>query len=795
MRSLYVIIGLSLLCICFSFSNLSCVQCLRADTYQPPVTGTITAGPKADLIAGTVNPSGGVLTVTKPGDPLDGLKLEVPSGAYSDTRNFKISQAPVQSHTFGKDFNPISPLITVENGGGYSGDTMILKIPVKIPAGYFAMAFFYNEDSKMLDGIPLIAEDANSLTIATRHFSSLVVSMVAEDHLKTFADSGFRPGTDDWQFPNYGSYVAPGGHCTGQSITAMWYYCEKRPQGAKPLYGLYDNNGKGKTPLWEDDSLGYRFASVVWADIDFTKRTREYIDFLSTNPRLTRNMFAYTMKETRQPQYIGIYGPGGGHTMVVYKIDQNGTLYIADPNFPGKGDRVIQFQNNEYKPYYSAENANAIRSGQSHEFNRFIFMGKYTLIDKNQVVKRWNEFGNKTIGTVDNNKFPAYTLMAVNQAGQKYRLTDGLITGDTSLTVVVDSLPTWQLKLYKNTTATKPDIEWTNKDNPAPKIKLNPGKNLLGFSIWSTTPFEKDYLWVDFQWITVYQQALAINPPMLNGRTNQAYTFKAVMDNPPNWIEYEWFVNGEQKKSGSDSQISLTFDKENTYTVTVKLRDKNSGGYIGEASATANIKGETQSPIKRPEISISPLTVKGEPGKNYSFSAVAENPPAQYAYDWYIGDTLKAKDAGNSVTVSFSSEGSFWVTVKLRDKATDKYVCEAIAVAGITTSGPSQTPATPTPSKTPSKFTMTFQWDNGSHDDTSSSVMIMARLVGGSTQQYVSNSASVNGKGVRTLTFTIDMSGLPKGEYSLCPVGDVFWGGVTVTRAANDQCQRINWNP
>ena len=62
--------------------------------------------------------------------------------------------------------------------------------------------------------------------------------------LPATVDSGFRPGVDDWQFTNYGSYVAPTGHCEGQSVSAIWYYVNQRlGGGASPLYGLYDDNG------------------------------------------------------------------------------------------------------------------------------------------------------------------------------------------------------------------------------------------------------------------------------------------------------------------------------------------------------------------------------------------------------------------------------------------------------------------------------------------------------------------------------------------------------------------------
>ena len=51
-------------------------------------------------------------------------------------------------------------------------------------------------------------------------------------------------------------------------MTAIWYYdTQKLEAGAPSLNGLTDNNGGPKTPnFWMDDSLAYRFVSVVQND-------------------------------------------------------------------------------------------------------------------------------------------------------------------------------------------------------------------------------------------------------------------------------------------------------------------------------------------------------------------------------------------------------------------------------------------------------------------------------------------------------------------------------------------------
>jgi hypothetical protein len=78
------------------------------------------------------------------------------------------------------------------------------------------------------------------------------------------------------QSRDYCSFIAPEGHCAGQSVSAMWYY-SKQPDGKDlTLYGRYDNNGdKPATPAFQlDDSLGYRLASMVQTDMDWSSWAR-----------------------------------------------------------------------------------------------------------------------------------------------------------------------------------------------------------------------------------------------------------------------------------------------------------------------------------------------------------------------------------------------------------------------------------------------------------------------------------------------------------------------------------------
>jgi len=161
-----------------------------------------------DIASQSIGTDGGGIVISKPGDPLDGFSVGVPPKAYAGSQTFKISYAPITKQTFGDDFIPASPLITVDNGGGYSNELMYMQVPVKIPEGYLAMGFLYDEKTKQLEGMPLITQDAGSITVATQHFSNFLIAMINRVKLKETEDSGFMPGIDDWQFTNYGSYIA-----------------------------------------------------------------------------------------------------------------------------------------------------------------------------------------------------------------------------------------------------------------------------------------------------------------------------------------------------------------------------------------------------------------------------------------------------------------------------------------------------------------------------------------------------------------------------------------------------------
>lgn len=458
--------------------------------------GTLTLGPVTQLGSQTVS-GGADITLQAPGHSLSGMVISVPQGAYAAATTFKVSSAPVAANTF-KYVTPVSPLISIDNGGAYADNYMEVKVPVKLTPNQFAMGFIYDKATGTLEGMPLVGRDANSVTVATMHFSDFFISAIDASLLSGDIDSGFRPGIDDWQFPNEGSYIQPGGHCAGQAVTALWYYVT-RPDGKDAnLYGRYDRNGeKPATPLlWMDDTWGYRLCSVVQRDIAWSSFHVKFWRNLKASDETTWRLFAYSMRVTGEPQQVGIYSSaGGGHAMIVYRI-KDGHLYIADPNYPGDNNRRIEFVNGAFKPYNSGANASAIAAGEGTSFETIIYRAKTSTVRWDRIAARWQEL---KAGTIGNAQFPQKEIGYWDATGWK-ALKDGIIFNSDKLEPALFEGDA--IDVYRDQSYLFPD----DKN----RVTLQPGDNRLGF--YYRKKISGVYAYVNFVYINVRYQPPAASP-------------------------------------------------------------------------------------------------------------------------------------------------------------------------------------------------------------------------------------------------------------------------------------------
>lgn len=629
----------------------------------------------------SISTSGGTIKVETKDSPLNGLTLNVPNNAYNETKNFEISYSPIKENNFGQYINPVTPMIKIKNGGGYSKEAMILTIPISKKSDEFAMAFYYNEKTKKLEGIPIINQDNNSITVATRHFSSselsnnnfstkglesgfssLFVSTISESVLakSPVIATGYKVGVDDWDFQNYGSFIAQGGHCAGQSVGSIWYYYEKKLEGAQPIHSLYDKEDS----LWFDNPKGYKFASVLQETYvknlnvvngDAYPAQEKQFELSSKYSTLSWKAFIVSMLVTGEPQMVAVRrfdaagNIAGGHALVAYKADYNaGKLYVVDPNFESQfnSDRYIEFDGNTFKPYKSAESV-----GEAGRIYTLIsYWAKSSFIDYYGIAEEYNKLSNNTIG---NTSFPDVDYYYYDNEGKKQPLTDDINISAEKIKIGTTVKPkAGGNQLGTLTIAKGKDILF--EDINEPEIQLQSGDNVLGILVKATTPQNK-LRWADFKYLNIKSLDLSILPNPLKGIPEKEYTLKLKSSLAPDTI-YEWtFGDGGEESIIGALSVNHKYALEGNFTINVKAKDPKTNKVIAETNSKAEIKKEVIEQYPKLTASFK-ADVYTEP---FITSTGGSNIPILGASN-YRGDTILSPLVwnGNNFSVTFQNTDS-----------------------------------------------------------------------------------------------------------------------------------------
>ena len=501
---------------CITLMGFLFIGCLQS---KPKIV----VGDKVDLVSEIIDEGGGTIVIDKPGDPLDGFTLEVPGGSYGESKTFEISYRPVEGHNLTGGFSPITPLIKADNGGDRAQKAMTVTIPIDLPEGHFATAFFYDETTNRLEGMTFVDLDDSTLTVATSHFSEFIILSILEDDFPHNVDSGFKVGEDGdgWQFTNQGSYITPRGNCLGQSMMALYYYIEKKKGEGKPsLYGEYDNDGNIYHPtpkIWQDDVLAYRLCSTaqktvspelslykgVWIEKEETPLYNLYSFYagiyLEGDPQYVEIERETAKSTPEKPDY-------SSHAMVVHKItrrvnekgEQEAVLHIYDPNYPKEEQEIVyNFNGKAFEPY---------DFGGGIKYPGIYFRDRRSWIDPIDFSLLWGDFEGGVIG---DDCFPDYTIY-ICKKNPDYTITDceELVNGYT-----VTGYESYCFKVEVDGKEAKLEIydEEQNKiSSEGRTVEFKEGGNYLGFYVNADVTYENadgeektTEEWVGFEWLDV----------------------------------------------------------------------------------------------------------------------------------------------------------------------------------------------------------------------------------------------------------------------------------------------------
>jgi len=402
---------------------------------RAPVTVSLETGDRVAVGAGQIGPEGGSLVVTGTGGPLDGLALDVPAGSYKETVTFDLSYNLVESFDAPEGVAVLSPLIHLDAGTtDYADGLIAVTIPVNVPEGQFASLFVYDEETRTLKGLPTLEESKGTLTMLGTHLCPIIALSAPYERLVPSAEklpvsldrlsvtTRFKPGQDGWNLVNAGSVIVPAGYCHGMSLTSLYYFMVERGIQGTPLFQKeYENGlpqGMGTPGFWQDDRWAIQLCSVA-NSIGTVAEKGSVVDAMAARiarlapglsaavPARQFYLTALALYVTQAPQLLGLYtDEGEGHSALCYGVKDH-TLLIADPNFPGKTDAAIEFNNDRLGPYRSPLNVNPERENHYISYGRVYYQGDISFFNLNKLQSCWTDY---KAGTLDTH-FPNYTII------------------------------------------------------------------------------------------------------------------------------------------------------------------------------------------------------------------------------------------------------------------------------------------------------------------------------------------------------------------------------------------------
>ncbi len=589
---------------------------------------SLATAPATTLITNaTVPRSGGVLRVTTPGSPLNGLTLTIPDTALGAGGQITIGSKNSPVTTLPAGYTQVGPRIVITTSFAMAALPMVLTIPVSVQSADTALAaFYYDPLTNVYEVLPVAARTATTLTVFARHFTAdrlmrrpavpggaprptsngaqlvgsfspaqIIVASVPAATLNAPTSTGFLPGVDDWEFTNHGTLPEYGGICAGMSITAMYYFYAHRDLGT--LFKRFNPLGREEYA----NTVGLRFATVAQAGADWNSagqwyRVLDAIPFVTAIPaaRLHYQTLVMAMRVTGMPQYLAIRGTNFGHAVVAF-ASNNGVVSFADPNAPGT-TRTMTFSGNGFTPFpFSA------RAGATTNLVTIVqTIGASAMINASNIDAMWGQVADSTIGNA---------LFAPVIPEWFDRMTDTWLQLDTTKTLYLSdrdltvrtTCPNQRCPVverrngidYINTRILEPSgvLHAGLPASHGTSVTLYAAQTKLGviqhseITIGSTADS-----WTNFRWLNVTYGTVAIAPMAPTAKPDSTINF-TVSSGPlaPIITKFTWdFGDGAAVVNTTSAAASHTFTRGGNFKVLVKLYDA-TNRLVGKDSTAASI--------------------------------------------------------------------------------------------------------------------------------------------------------------------------------------------------------------
>lgn len=586
-----------------------------------------------DIIGtGSISPGNPKYIISNEESIFNGLEISVISSYTGPTFAFEISSGTIPDKTFNPHFTPLNEMLAISNGDRFSESTFFVKIPISTSEDEIPLVFAINNESNQLIPMPIVSSDNTSITFAAKQFSQAYFTndlksgpgiqivdvtrfiigtyplSVLEEVMQTGSIKvGFKPGVDDWEFENLGTFMEPAGNCAGHCLSSLFYYDYKVWANQVGLNGLYDSDSK----IWQDNSLGLRLVSEVQKDCMVIATNSHWDDFVLNSPGSTVEDYynqyhqdalqtiALQLLITDLPLYAEISEKNSVsnlHAVLITGIDLLGhRIFVADPNFPGDQNRTVIIKDDGYIDYLSGKSSDS----ETVTYERLLCLGYSSISNWKIVADYWR---NLLDGSIGDNSFPTCSYSVTFDPGSSPATTTALGVNDKnwigSLSVSrKDTIIRIDCQVNKQDGGFMDSYLWIRKgDEWIAYSKLDESfvdLDLEGLQLYNSTIgiFVSTEMiedgkrtgseWIDFKWMKISEMTL--EPAKASGKVNEELTWEVTLGDAPQNVRFEWdFGDGTGIEEILNSNVaSHIFSELGEYYLMVKAHNNDNNELIG----------------------------------------------------------------------------------------------------------------------------------------------------------------------------------------------------------------------
>lgn len=606
-----------------------------------PVLFTGTGTGQLTVVEGAISGSGGALRVTKAGNPLDGLELSAPAGAFARTVAIRVKQRDTTTAPRRAGMRLASPVIVIESDAAEYTATgaLSLRIPARTYAQEWPIVVAFNSLTGAMQVLPGTRVDSTTVMVVTRHLDGelLVGSSTAATlrsaqssdekqltvavygvNLASLAgdfDSGYRPTVDDWEFDFWpAAHLIESGYSEGLAFASAWYYTQFK--GARGnLNGRYQQ-AKG---VQASNEQGIRLGSVLYRFADVKQQVRDMSFLIGASIEATLGGAGMSVDSvtilnlkaglflTGRPQVmlaVDSNNVSPDMAMIVYRIRGSSLDITLGTNATGANTpRALTLTNRKFPSMsWSITNGLTGATVSPLTYNTYFITGETAGIPLHDLDAQFAKFFAGTIGDAE---FPVTRIIT----SESRNVGDTLFVPDDSTLVWFEcaacpySYPAGpgvqsQSSVIGANSYVLSGATWTTGPivtGAGLKLRNSDNGRRIGFGLFAPNNSARTQsVYSDWQEAVVKTKRLSLSPDTLNGAGGVDYTLTATYSRPtPANARWRWDLGDGQVLNTSTNSVVVRYSPPDAAQRVYSIKVTMTVGSVTEATghSTAIMSG------------------------------------------------------------------------------------------------------------------------------------------------------------------------------------------------------------